>query len=489
MDTGAGRSDAWRRWRQLSAPFDWCSQARMPPLLWLCLLWFVLVVPAIGVQEVHYEEAATIGLARGAFEDGHWLTPFLYGVRFVERPVLISWLLGAVGLGLGYLPLWVARLPMVLALLAGAGLVYGVVRPYASRGAALWGASCFLLSPMMLQKTVTAEVDGIVSVLLFAGFVTWWRGHCRGRPTAARWLGITLLLAAASLVKGPQPLGYFFLGVGAYLLLQRRWRELSALALAGVLAGAGAGAWYGAVYQPGDGALWVTHARLAAPQSVAVYGAEASHFVVQLGLEWLPGVLLAAPLARTLVRRRLTEHRALALALCLYGGVCSALLVGWPHARTRYAMPSVLAIAAVAGLAYDEMRVQHRKSLAVAQGVAMCLLTYALVVHWLILPLTPSSIAQEKRPYADYIALTMAQHPGPFYITPEALDNQVLVYLKIPVHPVSFETLQRVEPPFFAVLSPAQEHLLRTFKGDCRLIRHLSLDRARGGRFIELLPP
>ena len=475
-------------WDSLSSAFVWVSQSRIPPILWIFLLWFLLVVPAISIREVHYEEGTTIGLARGAFEDGHWLTPFRYGVRFVERPVLISWLLGAVGTVTGSLPLWMARLPTVLAFLAGAGLVCWLVRQYASIRAAMFSAICFLISPMMLQKTVTAEVDGVVSVLLFAGFITWWIGHSRGRPNAARWLVLAIILSTAALVKGPQPLGYFFVGVGSYLILKRRWLELMPLAISGVLSGAVVGGWYWAVYQPGDLALWFAHARLGASKAVQAYFMEAGHFVVQLLLEWLPGGLLAAPLAIDLARRSFAGNRALALALFLYGGVCSVILVFWPNARTRYAMPSVLAIAAAAGLAFDYLLVQRRKIIEVAQAVAACLITYALVVNWLIMPLV-SSIFQEKRRYGDYIAITIAQRPGTFYVTPEALDNQVLVYIQIPVRQASFDTIQRVEPPFFALVTPAQEQLLRTSKGDSRTILHFSLDRAREARFVEILRP
>src|SRR5262249_61794626 len=76
--------------RHLSAPFAWCSRSPLPPLAWVFLLWFVLVVPAIGIRGVHYEEGTTVGLARGAFEDGHSLTPVLFGVRFPARPGLFS---------------------------------------------------------------------------------------------------------------------------------------------------------------------------------------------------------------------------------------------------------------------------------------------------------------------------------------------------------------------------------------------------------------
>lgn len=477
-------------WRNLSSAFIWFSQSRIPPILWIVLLWFLLVVPAISIRGAHFEEGTTIGLARGAFEDGHWLTPFRYGVRFVERPVLISWLLAVVGTVTGSLPLWMARLPTVLAFLAGAGLVYWLVRQYASIRAAMFGAICFLISPMMLQKTVTVEVDGVVSVLLFAGFVTWWIGHSRGSPTAARWLVLTIVLSTATLVKGPQPLGYFFIGIGSYLILKRRWLELIALALSGVLCGSVAWGWYWAVYQPGDLAVWFAHSRLNASKSVGSYFAGAGNFVVQLLFELLPGVLLAAPLAIDLARRRFTGNRDLVLSLFLYGGVCSVILVFWPSARTRYAMPSVLAFAAVAGLAFDYLLVQQRKIIEVAQAVAACLFTYALVVSWLIMPFVSSIYNPETRRHGDDMALTIAQRPGMLYVTPEALDNNLLVYIRTPVHTASFDTIQRIEPPFFALVTPVQEQLLRTSKGDSRTILHASFHlKSREKCFVEILSP
>jgi hypothetical protein len=51
-------------WRNLNSAFVWFSQTRIPPILWICLLWFLLVVPAISIREVHYEEGTTIGLVR-----------------------------------------------------------------------------------------------------------------------------------------------------------------------------------------------------------------------------------------------------------------------------------------------------------------------------------------------------------------------------------------------------------------------------------------
>src|ERR1700722_15194329 len=61
----------------------------------IAIVWFLIVVPAISIRGIHYEEDTVVALAKGAAQDGHWLAPSYYGVRFVERPVLMSWLIGA----------------------------------------------------------------------------------------------------------------------------------------------------------------------------------------------------------------------------------------------------------------------------------------------------------------------------------------------------------------------------------------------------------
>ena len=70
---------------------------------------------------------------------------------------------------------------------------------------AAFAVASFLLSPMIIQKLITAENDGVVSVLLFAAFVIWWLGSTQGGPSLLRWLVIGLVLAAAGLVYYDNP--------------------------------------------------------------------------------------------------------------------------------------------------------------------------------------------------------------------------------------------------------------------------------------------
>ena len=71
-------------------------------------------------------------------------------------------------------------------------------------------------------------------VLSFAALVVWWDGEARGRVTTGRWLACGGLLAALALTKGPQPVGFFALGVGGSIGRPSRggrrcpaWRSVS----------------------------------------------------------------------------------------------------------------------------------------------------------------------------------------------------------------------------------------------------------------------
>jgi 4-amino-4-deoxy-L-arabinose transferase-like glycosyltransferase len=111
----------------------------------------------------------------------------------------------------------------MLAILATALLVERFTRRYAGRAAALFGAMAFMLCPMLLRKIRIAEPDTIITLLSFTALVVWWTGEERGRVSLGRWLACGALLAPLAMAKGPQPVGFFALGVGGYIVVRRRW--------------------------------------------------------------------------------------------------------------------------------------------------------------------------------------------------------------------------------------------------------------------------
>ena len=297
-------------------PLVCMSQSKIRGPVWVVLIWFLLVVPGIFIRGSHHDEGYTIGLARGAFEDGHWLTPYLYGLRFVERPVLVSWMIGGLGLLFGRLDLWVARLPAVLCLLGGGLLIYSLIRRYTDKRGALLGGISFLVSPMMLHRVTTAETDIVVSVLMFAAFVVWWRGYEIGKIGVGRWVSLAGILTAAAYVKGPQPLAFFFLGVGTYLLAVSQWKEFFNLILLGIVPATAVALWYLAIYQPGDLLIWKVHSRLETSMFMTPlpghWRCQPLEFVLRILVELVPGILLAVPLVISICRRHFDGNRNLA---------------------------------------------------------------------------------------------------------------------------------------------------------------------------------
>lgn len=431
------------RWRSITAdvsPF------------WLILVFCALfVLPAVFIRAAHYEEGTTIALARSIFEDHLWPGIARYGVRLVERPHGVSWLLGAIGLMFGDLPVWVARLPTVAALIGGAMLVYALARRYVSTSAALFGVVCLLASPMLLQKTITAESDLLLSTIMFAAFVVFWRGYVQGPLGVGRWAAIAAILSAAGFIKGPQPLAYFFLGIAAFLALRGRWRELFSLAGAGVVVAAAIGVWYVIVYQPGDWLVWASHGRVVALPFVEwLY--RSARFCIVIAIELVPGLLLFAPLAWSVLRRAApTEVDDLVVALVCYAALCTSVLVLWPGANGRYAMPAAFAVAVGAALAFDRFGDRRRILNNIAVAIAIALVGYRLILNWIVMPVAPS-LFRGTAIYGDQVA-RLAAPTGKLFVSEQAVDLNVLVYVPVTVRVTSHDAMLRLPRPFWAMVN------------------------------------
>ena len=318
------------------------------------LLWACAVLPHLGARSFIWEEGTNAELARDMLARGDLLRPLLHGAAWVEKPSLLPWLIAAVSKLAGTVNEWTARLPAMLAVLATAFMVQALARRYASLSASVFAALAFMFCPLLLQKLTIAEPDTLITALSFAAFVTWWDGAERGAVSIARWIGCGLLLAVLAMAKGPQPVGFFALGVGLHLVLARRWRELPGLILCLACPLAVTLAWAYAVYRP-DGetaTAWLQYLRLAKhpknptlPQYLAGNGRTA----VQLVLELLPGLMLLPFLPPPWRRDQAADDgpRVIAPLIC-YATACTAVLLLWPLALSRYAMPIAPAVAVLA---------------------------------------------------------------------------------------------------------------------------------------------
>ena len=398
---------------------------RLPPVTAIVAAWAVLVLPLVFFRGYNSDEGLAVSIARAAVEDDQWLVPHFFNSRLIERPTLLSWIIAAVSEPFGQVSQVSARLPVALFLLAGCLLIYGLLRRVgASVPASLLGAALFLACPLVIRSYVTITADMPLAVLLFLAFFLWWSGHQEGAIGTSRWIAVGVVLALAGLLKGPQPIAYFALGVSVFVLGHREWRQIPGLILAGLICALPLAAWYAAVHASGDEAAWAAFMRLRPVSSLpgplaALFGTLA---------ETLPAALLAAAFLLSFSFRRPSFVRpGLVAALACYAFAAPLVILFWPGGSTaRYYLPMVPPLCVLGGLGYDLLSAWRPQIVTPVLVLTASLLAYALGYS----ALSPFMPAQFRQAWIDAEQMTklVETAPGPIYRVGDAALN-VLPYV------------------------------------------------------------
>jgi 4-amino-4-deoxy-L-arabinose transferase-like glycosyltransferase len=442
---------------------DWARQTTVPgrmvalwnagctrwnPVLVIVVTWAALTVPLVFFRGFNSDEGVAVSIARTTLEEGDWLTPHLFNIRFIERPMLLSWIIAALSAPFGNVSQITARLPIILFLLLGCLLIYLLLRKLAAGvPAALLGVALFLACPLVMRSYVMITSDMPLAVLLFLAFVLWWNGYQKKSISFGRWTAIGIVLALAGLMKGPQPVAYFALGVGLFILGTRSWQQIPGFVLAGVICAFPLAAWYTAVYAAGDEAGWAIFMRFR--PATAFPGPITASFKF-MG-ETLPATLLAVafPISKR-VDGKVRVPSKFAAAIACYAFVASIVILFWPGGSApRYLFPMVLPLCVWGGLAYDSL--SARRPLVVAPTLALMagLLFYALG-YAVASPLLPLRFRPTQVEAAQITRLVQAA-PGPIYRTGVTALN-VLPYVPGRIISVSLDELETIQGPAWIVL-------------------------------------
>jgi 4-amino-4-deoxy-L-arabinose transferase-like glycosyltransferase len=423
----------------------------------ILMAWAVLAVPLVFLRGFHSDEGVAVTIARSALEDGYWVTPHIYNTRFVERPTLLSWMIAAVSAPFGSVSEFTARLPIVLFLLAGCWLIYALLRRVGSSiPAALLGVALFLACPIVMRGYALATADLPLAVLLFISFIVWWDGYSAGRVSLARWIAIGGVLALAGLMKGPQPVSYFALGIGLFILITRSWRQIPGFILAGIICVIPLAAWYGYVYSPGDEGQWAAFMRFSPAASLA----DPVEAVLRLISETLPGALLAIAffIAKAIYGSESLPAGFIKALLC-YGGTAAVAILFWPGGSTaRYFFPLILPLCVFGGLGYDAL--MKKEPLAAASGlvVTFALLAYSFVYTDIAAPLMPKEFRSAQIDARRIAGLVKAE-PAPIFRTGDAGLN---VFTLVPGHITNTDVaaLKTVAGPAWIAVYPEEAQAL-----------------------------
>jgi 4-amino-4-deoxy-L-arabinose transferase-like glycosyltransferase len=430
---------------------------RWNPVAVIAVACLVLAGPLIVFRGYNSHEGLAVTVARTMLETGNWLAPHMYNVRYIESPELQARIIAAVSAPFGGVTQISARLSSFLFLAGGCFLIYGLLRKVAaSIPAALFGVALFLACPLVMRLYVSLTPDMPLAVLLFAAFVLWWNGHSQGSVTFGRWLAIGVVLALAAMVKGPEPVGYFGLGIGVFVLVKRVWREIPGLILAGVICIIPVALWAASIFTPGDQVDWAAFMRLSHPHAT-FYGPLPG--LVHAVAEMLPAMLAAAAfLVSRGFRDKKFEPPDLVAALSSYAFVAAIFVLFWPAGSTpRYFLPMVLPLCVFGGLGYDQLNARRPQIVAPLLALTAALLTYA-VAYAAASPFFPQQFRQSQVEGARVSALVQAA-PGPVYWFGDVALN-LLPYLPGPIANAAPDELAVIPGPAWIIMTDADAETL-----------------------------
>ncbi len=197
-----------------------------------------------GVGMLSTDEPRYAAIGQAMAQTGDWVTPYLWGSPWFEKPPLLYWM-SAVFFASGEQPELAARLPVALLSLAFLALgAWLVAREFGAEASALslsllatcagWVAySNFCLTDLPMAVFFSLALLLALPLLRAAP-------ETHGLPL--RFLGMGACLGVAALAKGLVPLA---LALPLALFLRRWWRAWGWAALAGALV---AGPWYVTIY-------------------------------------------------------------------------------------------------------------------------------------------------------------------------------------------------------------------------------------------------
>ncbi len=207
------------------------ARSRFRPTLCIALaslvLACVLFLPHLGRTPLVYEEPKRAVIARTMMDTGDYLIPRLAGDIYTVKPPAYNWLICLTSWATGgEVTEFSARASSLLSsVLLTLFLLFATRRALSPPGQVLL-ALAVLLTPFMAHNAMLAEIEMMFTFTVSLSLYTWYLLDRAGWRGLALWAPPALLAGLSFLVKREPGLVFFYLGVFAYLLVKKRWREL-----------------------------------------------------------------------------------------------------------------------------------------------------------------------------------------------------------------------------------------------------------------------
>lgn len=218
----------------------------------IALLSVLVLVPFLG-ETIFYSkgEPREAIVAYTMLESGNWILPMNYGVEIAYKPPFLYWTIAVISSILGGVSEFSARMPSALAFLAMQLVFFSFVAKRKNVKTAFLNSILLLSSFEVHRAAVACRLDMLqvsLIVISLCLLFRWDEKNCKGVP----WLAV-LLMACATLTKGPVGSIFPCLCIGIYQLLRGRsfGKAFFSLLGIGLLSLIPLGIWFWAAYQQG----------------------------------------------------------------------------------------------------------------------------------------------------------------------------------------------------------------------------------------------
>ncbi len=183
----------------------------------------VLTVGGYGFYEPH--EAHFAGVGREMVARGDWITPYLNGAPYLNKPPLFYWLIALSYTLAGSFSEWAARLPLAVVGTLGCVLSWLFARR-------LWGLRAGRVAAVMLLVSAgwhlyahQLMIDLLLAVIYLASVYALWRALTEAQLWQ-NWALLYVLSALNMLTKGPIGVLLVLLVGVAFVVIRKRWSVL-----------------------------------------------------------------------------------------------------------------------------------------------------------------------------------------------------------------------------------------------------------------------
>jgi len=192
----------------------------------------VYSLTALGRSIADADEGVYVHIAQQMLERGDWLTPYVNGVRSLDKPPLLYWLLALSYTAFGQNEL-AARLPTIAGVCGATWLVGRITALLAGPQAALAAGLAFAFSVGTVLFTLEVMHDVLLVFFLTLAMYFFLLADRAERPQPGPVLGLSAAVAGAFLAKGLLGLALPAGAIAAYAVIGRRlpplrWRWLLA---------------------------------------------------------------------------------------------------------------------------------------------------------------------------------------------------------------------------------------------------------------------